>query len=425
MRILLLAQYFAPEVGASQIRLSALCRGLLAEGHEVEVVTAMPHHPACQIFPEYRGRFYCREVREGMTVHRVWLWAVKSSGAKRLLNYLSFAFLCLFGVLRASKPDYVFVDSPPLFLAVPGWIASRLWDVPFVFNVADLWPDSVLDLGIMRESFATKIGFALERWAYRRADFVTAVTEGVRSSLLHKKRVPANKILFLPNGVDTALFQPNTLPDEQLRRELGLRGKKVVLYAGNHGYANGLHQVVLAATLISDPRVHFLLLGDGPEKEKLQSLARDLALTNITFIDSVPIERLPAFLSITNVAAVTLQKSRITQGARPAKTFVMMAAGKPIVLAAEGESAELIHQAKAGLVVSPNAAQQLADAILLLLENPELAARLGANGRAFVETHFDWSLLIRNWLAELHRSDPSAPVQAAGQRQKSTATTIP
>jgi colanic acid biosynthesis glycosyl transferase WcaI len=424
MRILLLAQYFAPEVGATQVRLSAFCRGLRAEGHEVEVVTAMPHHPACQIYPEYRGRFYWRETWEGITVHRVWLYTAKGSGAKRILSYLSFAFLCIFGVLRAQKPDYIFVDSPPLFLAVSGWIASCLLKAPFIFNVADLWPDSVVDLGIMRESFATKMGFALESWAYKRADLVTAVTEGVRSALLNRKCVPPEKILFLPNGVDTRLFQPNGTPDEELCRALHLQGKQIVLYAGNHGYANGLEQVILAASLISDRKVHFLLLGDGPEKAKLQTMAEDLALTNVTFLESVPIERLAAFLSITDVAVVTLQKSRITRGARPAKTFVMMAAGKPIVLAAEGESAELVRQAKAGLVVPPNVPEQLANAILLLLENPELAARLGANGRAFVEAHFDWSLLIRNWLSELHRSNPDKQLQPTGGTQKSAAPSV-
>jgi colanic acid biosynthesis glycosyl transferase WcaI len=424
MRILLLAQYFAPEVGATQVRLAAFCHGLRAEGHEVEVVTAMPHHPAGQIFPEYRGRFYRREIWEGITVHRLWLYTAKGRGAKRILTYLSFACLCLFGVLRAQRPDYVFVDSPPLFLAVPGWIASCIWRVPFIFNVADLWPDSVLDLGVMRESFVTKMGFALENWAYKRADFVTAVTEGVRGALLNQKRVPAKKILFMPNGVDTRLFQPNAAPDEELSGALGVRGKLVVLYAGNHGYANGLEQVILAAGLIADRRVHFLFVGDGPDKDRLQALAQDLALTNVTFVESVPIERLGAFLSISAVAVVTLQKSRITRGARPAKTFVMMAAAKPIVLAAEGESAELVRQAKAGLVVPPNVPQQLASAILLLLENPELASRLGANGRVFVETHFDWSLLIRNWLAELQRSVPSVQLEASERTQKSIAPGI-
>lgn len=422
MRILLLTQYFPPEVGASQVRLSAFCRELRAAGHEVEVVTAMPHHPEGHIYRGYRGRFYRREFLEGMTVHRVWLYAAKGSGFKRILTYLSFAFLCLFGLLRAKRPDYLFVDSPPLFLSVPGWLASRLWKIPFIFNVADLWPDSVLDLGIMRPGAATNVAFALEKWTYRHADFITAVTEGIRTSL-QKKSVPAGKILFLPNGVDTSFFQPTTPPDEDLRNQLGLHGKKIVLYAGNHGYANAVDQLIEAASLIPDPTIHFLIIGDGPEKSNLQALAHRLGLANITFLDSVPLERLPSFLSIASIAAVTLMKSPITEGARPAKTFVMMAAGKPLVLAGQGESADLVREAQAGLVVPPHAPHKFAETILVLASNTDLAAKLGNNGRAFVQAKYDWSLLVRNWLAQLCRTLPQGESKPAAQAENFTAPT--
>jgi len=422
MRILVLTQYFAPEVGASQVRLSAFSRELRAAGHEVEVVTAMPHHPEGRIHRDYRGRLYRRETLEDMTVHRVWLYAAKGSGFKRILTYLSFAFFCLFGLIRAKRPDYLFVDSPPLFLAVPGWLASRFWKVPFIFNVADLWPDSVLDLGVMRPGIATKLGYALERWTYRHADFITAVTEGIRACLLQKKHVPAAKVLFLPNGVDTSLFQPATLPDEQLRAQLGLCGKQIVLYAGNHGYANAMEQLIEAASLISNRTLHFLILGDGPEKPSLQALARQLRLSNVTFLDSVPIERLLPFLSIASIAAVTLRRCSITQGARPAKTFVMMAAGKPVVLAGQGESADLLREANAGLVVPSHSPQDLANAILLLADDADLAARMGQNGRAFVRANFDWSLLVRDWLAQLRALPPSETTPR--QTESSAASTV-
>lgn len=423
MRILLLTQYFVPEVGASQVRLSAFCRELRAAGHEVEVVTAMPHHPEGRIYPAYRRRFYRREILDGILVHRVWLYAAKGSGLKRILTYWSFAFLCLFALIRAKAPDYLFVDSPPLFLSVPGWLASRLWKTRFIFNVADLWPDSVVDLEIMRPGIATKLGFALEKWIYRRADFITAVTEGIRTSLLQKKNVPAAKVLFLPNGVDTSLFQPTAPPDEQLRAQLGLRGKTIVLYAGNHGYANAVDQLIEAAGLISDPSIHLLMIGDGPGKAHLQALAHELRLNNVTFLDSVPIEQLLPFLSISSIAAVTLRESRITEGARPAKTFVMMAAGKPIVFAGRGETTHLIRAANAGLIVPPHSPHDLARAILLLANDPDMAASMGKNGRAFVQANFDWSLLVRNWLAELRRALPSKQTKSTGRAENSTAPT--
>ena len=413
LKILVLAQYFAPEIGASQVRLSSFCREVAEAGHSVEIVTAMPHHPAGQIFPEYQGKFYCRENWEGLTVHRVWLYAANSSNLKRLMNYASFCLTCLFGLARASRPDYIFVDSPPLFLGIPGWIAAKIWRVPLLFNVADLWPDSVRDLGIMSDGLLVRIAYRLERWIYRHATSVTAVTEGIRAALLGSKRLPPGKVMFLPNGVDTKLFKPSP-PDEKLKQNLGLVGKKIVLYAGNHGYAGAVEQVLYAANCLRDePSLHFLLIGEGPEKRKLIELAAILKLSNVTFHDQVPLVVMPSFLSISDLAVVTLRKSQVMAGARPAKSFVMMAGGKPIVLSAEGEAARLIEAAGSGVVVPPEDYEAIAKAIRKLMNDPERAFQLGANGRRFVVSNFEWSSLVRNWLAQLSNISVS-PARAKG-----------
>ena len=401
MKFLILTQYFPPEVGASQVRLAALCEELARAGHHVEVVTAMPHHPVGQIFPSHRGTWYQREDRESMVIHRVWLYAGKGSSAARLLSYLSFALTCLYGLFQAKKPDYVFVDSPPLFLGIPGWIAAKCWRASMVFNVADLWPDSARDLNIIRGRFLIGSATLLERWIYDRANYVTAVTDGIRDTLLREKHLPRGKVLFLPNGVDTRLFQPGP-PDESLKQALGLAGKRVVLYAGNHGYAGAVEQLLRAASdLRDDASIHFLLVGDGPEKPSLQRLAADLHLENVSFHNPVPIDELPPLLSISDLAAVTLRKARITEGARPAKMFVMMAGAKPIVLAAQGEAATLLKTANAGTVVPPEDPVLLAGAIRALLNDPVRAKQLGANGRAFVKATFEWSSLVHGWLAQL------------------------
>ena len=401
MKFLILSQFFAPEIGASQVRLTYLCRELAAAGHEVEIVTAMPHHPAGRIFPAYRGRFYLKEEWEGLTIHRVWLYAASGSNLKRLLSYASFCLTCLWALAHASKPDYIFVDSPPLFLGVPGWIAAKCWDVPLVFNVADLWPDSVRDLGVMRDGLMVDLAYRLERWIYRNSNIVTAVTEGIRDSLLKIKGVPPEKVLFLPNGVDTTLLRPSP-PDEALKNKLGLAQKKIILYAGNHGYAGAVEQILYAAQILRDERsIHFLFVGEGPEKQKLTRMAADLELNNVTFHDQVPLETVPAYVSISDAAVVTLRKSQVMAGARPAKAFVMMAGGKPIVLAAEGEAARLIHAAGAGIVVPPEDHVALASAIRTLLQYPDIAAEMGACGRKFVVSNFQWSSLVRNWIAQL------------------------
>lgn len=409
MRFLVLTQYFAPEIGASQVRLVSLCHELVAAGHSVEVVTAMPHHPAGRISPEYKGRIYCRENWESLTIHRVWLYAANGSNWRRLLNYASFCFTCLFGLARAGKPDFVFADSPPLFLGVPGWIAAKCWRVPLLFNVADLWPDSVRDLGIMRDGFMLDFAHRLERWIYGHASLVTAVTEGIRNALLHSKRLPPEKVLFLPNGVDTALFKPRP-PDKTLKVDLGLEGKQIVLYAGTHGHAGAVEQVLYAADhLRNEPSFHFLLLGEGSEKQKLIDLAAKLQLSNVTFHDQVPLEKVPVFTSIADLAVITLRRSQVMMGARPAKTFIMMAAGTPIVLAAEGEAARLVEAAGSGIVVPFEDHKSLAEEIRSLLRDPERAAQMGVNGRRFVVSNYQWSALVRNWLAQLSKVFPASP----------------
>ena len=247
-----------------------------------------PTIPLAEYFPSIRGEFYREEEWEGLTIRRVWLYAASGSNLKRLLNYASFAFTCLFGLARSEKPDYIFVDSPPLFLGVSGWIAAQWWNAPLIFNVADLWPDSVRDLGVMRDGVLLRLSYRLERWIYRNSTMITAVTEGIRDTLLRTKRIPPEKVLFLPNGVDTTLFRP-AAPDETLKRELGLTGKKIILYAGNHGYAGAVEQILYAAQCLHhETSLHFLLIGEGPEKQKLIELAAQLGSSNVTFHDQVP-----------------------------------------------------------------------------------------------------------------------------------------
>jgi len=162
VRFLFLTQYFPPETGAPQVRLASLVRELSRLGHQVEIVTAFPNYPTGAIFPEFRGKLYQRDAWEGMTVHRTWVYPCMGGGLKRILNYISFTITCAWGLLRSKRADCVFVESPPLFLSIPGWIASRLWRARLIFNVADLWPDSVEQLGIMREGPALRFARALE-----------------------------------------------------------------------------------------------------------------------------------------------------------------------------------------------------------------------------------------------------------------------
>ncbi|MGH9681632.1 MAG: glycosyltransferase family 4 protein, partial [Candidatus Acidiferrales bacterium] len=412
MRFVLLSQYFWPEVGATQVRLAALCKELIREGHEVDVVTAMPHHPAGKIFPRYRGRAFLREDHGGSRIHRVWLWAGTSGKFARIVSYLSFALTSLFGLAHVRRPDYLFVESPPPLLAISGWIAAKLWGCPLVLNLADLWPDSARDLGILNGGPVMWLAEKLERWAYAHADWITVLAEGTRETLILEKNVAPEKVLFLPNGVDIQLFRP-AAQSRPLKKRLRLADRRVVVYAGNHGYAAALEQIIEAARELSDrPEIHFLLIGDGPEKSRLQLMAKDWGLTNVTFHDAVPLEDLPRYLSIADCALVTLRNARVTCRTRSAKTFVMMAAGKPIVLAGEGETAQLVEQARAGLVVAPHAPRALAEAVRTMLDETTLAGEMGRNGRKFVAENLEWSVLVKNWLRQLTGSGDGLTLQS-------------
>ncbi|RKZ52969.1 MAG: glycosyltransferase WbuB [Candidatus Parabeggiatoa sp. nov. 3] len=401
MHFLILSQYFLPETGAPQIRLAATIRELRHLGHQVEVVTALPNYPTGQIFADYRGHFYQKENWEGVPVHRVWMYAAQGAGIKRLLNYFSFMLTALWGLLKAQKPDYLFVESPPLFLGITGYVCAKWWRVPFIFNVADLWPDTVKALGLMHEGFALRIAEKLERWLYRKANYVTVVTESVRQILINEKQVPAHKVLLLPNGVDTQLFQPQPA-DAAFRASLGLpEDKHLILYAGTHGYAHGMEVILQAAQLLTETNVLFLCVGGGSDKARIQQLCEQKALKNVLFWDSQPPELIARLYSLALAGLSTFRDSKWLECTRPAKTLPIMASGKPVLFSSAGEGAQLVAEAQAGIVVAPGDDKGLANAVRRLINDPAYATQLGNNGRAYVEKHLQWSKVVASWLLEL------------------------
>lgn len=408
VRILILTQYFPPEIGGPQTRLAAMAAELQRLGHDVEVVTGLPNYPRGKIFPGYRNAFYRREVRDGVTVHRVWLYPAMGGGVKRMLNYTSFAATSIYGLMRAEKPEFIFVESPPLFLAISAHVAGRLRGAPFIFSVADLWPDAIAEGGFLPDGFLLRCLGAIEKWSYRKAAYVNAVTEGIRDALLHKKSVAPEKVLFLPNGVDTIRYQPRR-EDATLKKELGLEGKRVILWAGTLGYAHGLENVLQAAQLLIDrPEIHFLFVGDGSAKASLQELARNLCLTNVTFRDPVPVEQLPPYFSLADCGLASLLDIPIHEGARPSKIFPVLASGKPLIFVGKGEGARLVQEAGAGVVVEPGNPAVLAQAVLQLTGDPESARVLGERGREYVEENLQWSKLISAWLDQI-KMPPALP----------------
>lgn len=409
MRFLFLTQYFAPEVGAPQVRLAAIARELVRLGHEVEVVTSMPNYPQGSIWPTYRRRLYQRDEWEGVTVHRVWLFAATGAGVKRMLNYLSFTVMSLFGLARARRPDFIFAESPPLTIALPATAFSLWWKTPVILNVADLWPDSMREMGLMHPGAALALAESLERWSYKRASFVNAVTEGIQRTLIEQKRVPSSKVLFLPNGVDIELFRPQP-PDAALPALLDLDRKKVIVYAGTLGLFQGLDVALEAAEQLqhTDPDAVLLFIGGGSDKPRLMKKAQQLKLANVRFLEPQPIEYVARIYSIATAGFASLKNLSLFEGARPSKVFPIMSSGKPVVYSGSGEGARLIMEANAGIVTLPEDANELTEAFRRILRDPALASSMGANGRSYVEERLSWSRLVSAWLDQFVSSPSSA-----------------
>jgi colanic acid biosynthesis glycosyl transferase WcaI len=283
-----------------------------------------------------------------------------------------------------------------------------VWKSRVIFNISDLWPDSIVEMQVMREGWAIRRARAIEQWSYRNATYICAVTEGIRDGLL-QKGVSPEKILFLPNGVDTQRFSPMPA-NEKLRQELGLVGKQVVLYAGTHSYANSLECVLQAAHILrANNKVHFLFVGAGSAKPSLLALAEKLRLQNVTFLDPVPEEKVSQLMSISLCGMACLADKPIFHTARPAKALAVMSCAKPVLFASRKNGRDLIEELEAGLVVSINEPAKITHAIEFLAANPDLAFRFGQNGRKYVVENLSWPKLVAEFLqqlraAELHKT---------------------
>ncbi|HZH88871.1 MAG TPA: glycosyltransferase family 4 protein, partial [Chitinophagaceae bacterium] len=385
-------------------RLQAIVSELHKTGHQVEVVTALPNHPTGEIFPKFRGRFYLKEDQKGIIIHRVWLYAALGSGVRRMINYISFTVNCFYGLLRCKKPDYIFIESPPLFLSIPGFVMSMIWKRPFIFNVADLWPDSAKQLKLLSNGFVFHLLSWLEKWTYKKALYINAVTDGIKNILIDGKGIPENKVLFLPNGVDTELFNIRSKNDVIAER-FGIKNKNVVLYAGTHGYAHGIEVALEAASILMDRQdIVFVFIGDGSEKKKLIKIAKEIRLSNVRFLDPAPPNIIADLYSIACIGLSTLRDSQLFEGTRPVKIFSSMASGVPVLYSGNGEGAKLVEQYSAGLVVPPEDSQELALAVVKLVDDKDFNRTLGQNGRQFVENELSWDLVIKTWISQLTKN---------------------
>lgn len=403
MHIAYLTQYFPPEPAAPAARVSEMARAWARAGHRVTVLTGFPNYPSGIVPPEYRGRAFQREDWHGVEVHRSWIFAAPNKGRfPRMLNYLSFATSSsLAGLLALDCPDVLIATSPPVFAGIAGRLLGRLRRIPFVFEVRDLWPESISALGALAEgSLGIRALEAVAQDLYQGSAAVVVVTDAFREILL-ARGVPGAKLHVLKNGVDLTRFTPSGR-QTPLRDRLGLGDQFVAAYVGTHGIAHGLGAVLdVAARMLSKRDVHFLFVGDGAERQSLADRVRRDGLTNVTILGSLPREHMAEVYATADACLVPLRRTELFTTVIPSKIFEIMAMARPIVLSVDGEARAIVEQSQGGIFVTPEDVDGMERAIGQLVSDRAAAQSMGARGREFVMRHFDRESLASDYLRVL------------------------
>jgi glycosyltransferase involved in cell wall biosynthesis len=393
VKILYVSQYFPPEMGAPAARVAELSRYWVRRGNQVTVLTGFPNHPTGEVPPPYRSRMrrliYRENVNE-VNVVRSWLLPFPNRKAyERVLNYTSFCASAAMTGSFLSSPDLVIATSPQLLAGLAGWWIARMKGVPFIFEVRDLWPESLAGVGMGSEhSVLYRALHKIAAFLYQRADHIVVVSPAFKSHLVEQWNLTPEKISVVENGVETNLFSPQ-VPAAELRREIG-ENKFVVSYIGTLGMAHGLDTVIEAAAQLQTarPDVLFLMVGEGADKARLMQLAERRHLNNIRFLDQQPREKVPSYVCASDACMVLLKDAPVFQTVIPTKMLEFMACGKPVILGVKRQARQILQAAQAGLTIAPENAYELASAIIGLADNRSLCEKLGANGRNYIVKHF-------------------------------------
>jgi glycosyltransferase involved in cell wall biosynthesis len=410
VKILYVSQYFPPEMGAPAARVAELSRHWARMGNDVTVLTGFPNHPTGVVPQEWRSRLgglLYKENVDGVRVVRTWLWPLPNRKAhERIRNYASFCLSSAITGLDLEKPEVVIATSPQLLVALSGWWLAWWKRVPFVFEVRDLWPESLAAVGAGRE------GSALHRtlgtiagFLYRRADHIVVVTPAFQDHLICHWQVPEATISIVENGVETDLFRFDRAAAVDIRAELHLEDRFLICYIGTMGMAHGLETLITAAERLQTafPAATFLLIGEGAEKQRLAELAAARGLTNIRFVDQQPRERIPAYISAADVGLVMLKKNELFKTVIPTKLLEYMACERPVIVAVDGQARQMVEAARAGVFVEPEDSDALVDAILNLAADPQQRQRMGSSGREYIVRQFSRERTARSYLTVLEK----------------------
>lgn len=418
MRLTILTQYFPPEMGAPQARLSELGERLFDLGWEVNMLTALPNYPEGKVRAGYARWKPVVEKVGRLTTARVPLIPSQKGFARRLLCYFSFAgSAAAFGPPLLPRPDVLFVESPPLFIGFAAWTLSLLWNCRYVLNVSDLWPESAIRMGVVKPGLATRVCGELEESLYRGAAGITGQSSEIVDAV--RLKAPGVPTELVTNGVDPKRWGPSQATREA-RALIGSEPGPVFLYAGLLGLAQGLDAILdLAKSLPASIHGRFVLVGDGPVRAKLEKRIAEERLSRVKLLPAQPREAIPALLACADAAIISLGMS--IPGAVPSKIYEAMAASLPILLIADGEPARRVEDAACGLSSAPGDVKTLRENFDAIAGSPALRKEFGDKGREAAETTYDRTKIAKRLDAFLRRVaggvEEEAPVsegQSAG-----------
>lgn len=406
MRILLIHQYFLENNDSGGSRWTSFTKIWNEKNHEIVVLAGMVHYTTGKKHEKYNGKyFYIDRVSEKLTIIRSHVsQSYNLSFIGRLWAYFSFVLSSLVsGILKLkNKFDLIIVTSPPLFVGITALILSKLKGVPFVFEIRDLWPESAIDTGVLKNKFIIKISLIFEKIIYKNASLIVVLTPAFKQKLVSIKNVNPNKIVLIPNAADFSITDEliENFDIKKFKNENNLNNKFIVLYVGAHGIANNLIQIVEAAekTQYTDPEILYLLIGDGMEKKKLIIEAKNKNLNNIIFLDPVSKKDIFKYILSSDIGTSILKKVDTFKTVYSNKTFDYMSCKKPILMLIDGISRQLVEEANCGIYVEPENINTFVEKIIYYKNNPNIIQEHGINGYSYAKLHFDREKIANDYI---------------------------
>ena len=382
LKILIISQWFSPEPTSKGL---AFALELVSRGHQVEVLTGFPNYPGGNVYKGYKIRMYQHEVMQGIHVHRVPLYPNHDqSSLKRIANYITFALSASVAVnFVTRRPDVAYAYHPPLTTSLPAMTQKLFRGVPFVYDVQDLWPDTLASTGMIHKNWQLSV---VSKWCdlvYRSASVVTVLSEGFKDALV-KRGVPEQKVRVIYNWCEEN--PPSIQAQTKANRPTLFQDRFTVMFAGNFGKAQALHSVLNAAKIVEteSPKVQFVLVGSGVEEVRLKAQVTAMNLTNVVFHPRLPMAEINSYMTNADALLVSLRADPLFKITIPSKTQAYMAIGKPVVIAGEGDAANLVAQARCGIVCEPENSDSLAQAVIAMAQKSEAElASMGQAGKDF------------------------------------------